>query len=56
MPVTLIDVVLCNQTSISQMKEGYDTIVGERGLKISGGEKQRVVRCSRDTWNVCRIA
>ena len=24
------------------MEEGWDTVVGERGLKLSGGEKQRV--------------
>ncbi|CAD5210088.1 unnamed protein product [Bursaphelenchus xylophilus] len=28
--------------AILRMPHGYDTMVGERGLKISGGEKQRV--------------
>ena len=27
---------------ISELGEGYDTIVGERGYKLSGGEKQRL--------------
>ena len=32
---------------IERMPLGYDTVVGERGLKLSGGEKQRVAiaRC-----------
>eukprot|EP01089_Gocevia_fonbrunei_P013515 TRINITY_DN3471_c0_g2_i2.p1 TRINITY_DN3471_c0_g2~~TRINITY_DN3471_c0_g2_i2.p1 ORF type:complete len:136 (+),score=44.91 TRINITY_DN3471_c0_g2_i2:77-484(+) len=28
--------------SVVSMPDGYDTLVGERGLKLSGGEKQRI--------------
>lgn len=27
---------------VSKLKDGYDTLVGERGIKLSGGERQRV--------------
>jgi ATP-binding cassette subfamily B protein len=32
---------------IESMDEGWDTVVGDRGLKLSGGEKQRaaIARC-----------
>ncbi|KXW58281.1 putative multidrug export ATP-binding/permease protein [Ferrovum myxofaciens] len=41
------DVLRCAQTAhihafIESLPEGYETQVGERGLKLSGGEKQRV--------------
>lgn len=29
-------------STIDRMPEGYDTLVGERGLKLSGGERQRM--------------
>ena len=28
--------------AIIRMPNGYNTMVGERGLKVSGGEKQRI--------------
>ena len=27
---------------IQQLEEGYDTIIGDRGIKLSGGERQRI--------------
>lgn len=40
---------------ITSLENGYDTMVGERGIKLSGGEKQRVAIARAILRNPCVI-
>ncbi|PGD52196.1 ABC transporter ATP-binding protein [Bacillus wiedmannii] len=40
--ITRVAEIACIHNDILQFSEGYETVVGERGVSLSGGQKQRI--------------
>src|SRR5262245_34323231 len=40
--ITEASVSACVHETIKEFEQGYDTVVGERGITLSGGQRQRV--------------